>query len=229
MKLVRTIGLISSTTLLLAGGVWMGCSSDPAVVPGVDSGTKDTSVGNEAGGDEAGNDSSTGKDAGKDATVIAYDCNSYCSAIATICTGPNQQYLDTGTCLKMCAKYTAGDAGATSGNTLACRVYHATAASANVNNAKIHCPHAGPFGFGQCGEECEDFCQLYGDGCNTTSYGNTCIPTCQAFAHADAGILGTTAGPTLDCREYHLENAYAADGGGGHCDHSGKTGGNVCQ
>ncbi len=233
MKLVRTVGLLSTAGLLLGAGLWMGCGGDDtAYQPGVDGGGgKDTSLTDTGNadtsppGDSGGQPDSSGQDA-----AIGYDCNSYCTAIGKICTGANQQYLDNGTCLKMCAGIPGGDAGATMGDTLACRVYHATVASQSAMNATTHCPHAGPYGLGQCGNECEDFCARYATGCpGNMSYGNTCVTTCNSFAHSDGGVLDTTGAPTINCREYHLENAYANDGGGGHCDHSGKTGGNVCK
>lgn len=231
MKLVRAIGLVSTACVMAAGGVWMGCGGDDSSTPGVDAGGKDTSVGDGGGDpDTSVTDSSTKDSSPKADSSIAYDCN-YCNAIATICTGANQQYLDTGTCMKMCAQFAPGDAGTTSGNSLACRVYHATAASADSKAAAFHCPHAGPYGMGQCGGECEDFCALYVAECGQTSYGAVpaCVTTCNSFGHSDGGVLDPTKAPTINCREYHLENAYETDAGGGHCDHAGQSGGMVCQ
>jgi hypothetical protein len=39
------------------------------------------------------------------------------------------------------------------------------------------------------------------------------------------------SGDTLDCRQYHLENAYQANdmNGTGHCAHATMGGGGVCQ
>lgn len=232
MKLVRTLGLLSTVGLVTLGaGLWMGCGGDDSTTtPGTDAGGKDTSVTDSGGGPDTSPGTDSGQDASGQDAAIGLDCPSYCTAMGKICTGANQQYLDNGTCLKMCATLTVGDAGAMSGDNLACRVYHASVASQSAMNATTHCPHAGPYGFGQCGGECEDFCARYASGCSmNTSYGNTCVTTCNTFMHSDGGVLDPTSAPTINCREYHLENAYANDGGGGHCDHASKAGGGVCK
>jgi len=51
-----------------------------------------------------------------------------------------------------CAGFpTDGDVGATSGNSVQCRIYHGGVAGTSTMNAGIHCPHAGPTGGGVCG------------------------------------------------------------------------------
>jgi hypothetical protein len=52
-------------------------------------------------------------------------------------------------CLSTCngASWSIGTAGATSGNSIACRTYHAGAAA---GDPATHCPHAGPTGGGVC-------------------------------------------------------------------------------
>lgn len=207
MKRWRAVGFLG--VVACAGLAWVAsaCGGDDA------STAKD--AGSEAAKPDAG-----GQDAAADA-VATLDCKSYCGSIGAACTGDNQQYLDEPTCEKMCAILPVGTAADKSGNTLGCRVYHAGAASAGAMAAATHCDHAGPYGGGVCGDVCANFCALYEAECGMTSYGSACASKCASFMTLDAGLLQTTAGNNLNCREYHLENAFAFDAGGGHCDHAG--------
>src|SRR2546430_1085986 len=92
-------------------------------------------------------------------------CADYCAKIAINCTGSdggvvgNAQYASTVACQTYCttaAGWPAGMKDATSGNTIGCRLYHATAAAADP---VFHCPHAGPTGGNLCGTWCENYCQ----------------------------------------------------------------------
>jgi hypothetical protein len=76
-------------------------------------------------------------------------CAAYCTAVMGACTAANAQYPSEAMCLTACSTMTweLGTAGATSGNSIACRTYHAGAAR---TNAAVHCPHAGPTGGGVC-------------------------------------------------------------------------------
>ncbi len=199
---------VASALLLLPLGSFFACSSDPVVTPPVD----------------AGPDKTTPADAGDGKAPIALDCASYCAAIDTACTGANLQYLDIDTCKAMCAKLTVGTEGATSGNTLTCRVYHLGLASQSPQNANLHCGHAGAFGFGGCGTELDDFCFMFEAQCGKTFGAADCPAAAGQIPNLDGGPLGTTLGYSLDCREYHLENAYKAGDtdGGGHCSHATK-------
>lgn len=89
---------------------------------------------------------------GVDSGAGTSDCGTYCSSIMAICTGDNAQYASAADCMAQCTElsWPAGTAGATSGNTLACRTYHAGAARDMMMPA-VHCPHAGPTGGGVCG------------------------------------------------------------------------------
>jgi hypothetical protein len=86
-------------------------------------------------------------------------CADYCAKIALNCKAGdggagNAQYASTSACTSYCttaAGWPAGTTGATSGNTIACRTYHATAAAADP---VFHCPHAGPTGGNLCGTYC---------------------------------------------------------------------------
>jgi hypothetical protein len=133
-----------------------------------------------------------------------------------------------------------------SGNTLGCRFTHAgLAASAGV---VPHCWHAGPYGYGACGTECEGFCTLATGWCSPDGgfdggappYASLdmCKTACAGFVKiddADGGAnfvdggysaAGPTGGNTLDCREYHLGAALHGHGATDqqfHCPHVAAT------
>ena len=70
--------------------------------------------------------------------------SSYATQARRLAEGPNSFpsfFTDRSTCIKQCSYFPAGSPGATFGNSLACRNYHAGAAK---NNAALHCPHASP-------------------------------------------------------------------------------------
>lgn len=84
--------------------------------------------------------------------VITNDCAGYCAIAMASCTDANAQYDAMADCLAYCADsgWPAGTEGATSGNTIACRIYHAGVA-AGAGMAASHCPHVGPSGGAVCG------------------------------------------------------------------------------
>lgn len=235
---MKTLARFSMATacaaVMVSSATWVACSDSGTATDGgtdgttgndsgggTDTGTPDTGMGGDAGTDTGG-----GMDGGSDG-AIALNCNAYCTSIMQVCTAGNAQYLDMATCTAMCGKLTVGDAGAMTGNTLACRAYHLSVA-AQMGMAAMHCPHAGPYGFGGCGSECENFCALYAAQCG--NWGGNCANGCPNLANPDGGFLNGT-GNTLDCREYHLENAYQAGNtnGMGHCAHAANNGGGICQ
>lgn len=81
---------------------------------------------------------------------ITNDCAGYCTQTMANCTGANAQYDDMAECLAFCAAvaWDAGTEGDTTGNTLACRIYHGGVAA---DMPAVHCPHAGPTGGAVCG------------------------------------------------------------------------------
>ena len=143
-----------------------------------------------------------------------------------------------------CPNFPVGMAGDVSGNTLGCRTTHAMYATMNTNP---HCWHAGPYGYGACGDECAGFCTLattwctpaggFGADAGAPPYASdsACLTACAGYKQidsADAGVgldggynaQGPASGNTLDCREYHLGASLA---GGAmqqlHCQHPGMT------
>jgi hypothetical protein len=170
------------------------------------------------------------------------NCDSYCATVNAACTGANKQYADEASCKNACSKMAVGTAADTSGNTLGCRVFHATLASSTPNP---HCWHAGPYGYGGCGDVCASFCKLattwctpaggYDGGAPPYASEGDCMTACAGFRQidgTDAGVgvtggfnaSGPAGGNTLDCREYHLGASFA--GGPAqqlHCQHPGAT------
>jgi hypothetical protein len=225
--------LLATCAVISVGGVWAGCSNSGS---GDDGGTDGSSS------DVNSQDTSNPQDAGtKDVAVdaSALDCNTYCTTIATVCAGTDNQYKDNATCLSMCQLGIPNDAGAgaTTGNSLACRMTH-LASAAQEQNAATDCSNAGPYGYGGCGSLCDDFCNQYFTSlCKTDQAAgyaseDTCRTYCNQAAGADAsaGAPGNPQStPSMLCRQYHLENAVQTGGtGGGHCDHAGEAGAGVC-
>ena len=171
-------------------------------------------------GDDAGTDAGR-TDAGTDAgTAVAPTCASYCTAIMANCTGANSQYSNQAACLGSCSAMTQGMTGATSGNTLSCRAYHADAAP---TDAALHCPHAGPAGDGACGANCDGFCAIAVAKCSGQfATLAACTTACTGFPTVTARYTSaTTSGNSFACRMYHLSVAATdATSATTHCGHT---------
>lgn len=149
---------------------------------------------------------------------VAATCDSYCRTVNTNCVDANRQYGNTPAeaargCMFTCVGFgwPAGSPGDTSGNTLACRAYHAGVAA---GDPAMHCPHAGPLGGGVCGDsQCADFCAANLAVCAgaNAAYASLadCMSACAALTDAGSSIASptTTTGNTLSCRLYHLSEA----------------------
>lgn len=69
------------------------------------------------------------------------NCEGYCAGVVGICTGANEVYADVAECMTACAGITddvAYSTAATGGDSLACRIYHLSAAT---GDAATHCSH----------------------------------------------------------------------------------------
>jgi hypothetical protein len=144
-------------------------------------------------------------DAQVDANTDALSCTSYCTTIMDAC-GDTPQYANQRGCEDHCTSYAGlplGNEGEQSGNTVACRLYHATVASATT--PELHCPHAGPTGGNVCGSWCENYCflalrncpMLFGDGGE-----ERCQQECGQIP--DDGESGDQSGDTVQCRMHYL-------------------------
>jgi hypothetical protein len=236
MKWTQATGLLATFGLIAAGVVWAGCSSNGGGDDGgTDSGGNDVQQQKDTGGGNSSNPDTGPGDSGPGIDASALDCNYYCDSIIAACTATNNQYLDKATCVAMCANIpNDAGAGAQSGDSLACRMYHLSVAATSSANAATHCPHAGPYGFGVCGSLCNDFCEqdfAAAGPCKGTNYPglDACHTYCNGAAGGDAaaGAPGNSAtSPSMACREYHLENAYGV--AASHCPHAGEDGGGIC-
>jgi hypothetical protein len=263
VKTVRLMGVGTMFVLMAAGG-WLACGDDTAAKPGADGGgteggAGDSTVATDAGSDggsssgadtggggpetgamETGGDDGGGADGGavEAGEAGALSCTTYCNAIMAACTGANAQYQTPAECLTACAFFPVGTVADTSGNTLGCRTYHSGLA---LTGPVPHCWHAGPFGFGLCGQQCDDFCLLTTSYCSPDAgyagdaapYASlsACTTACPGFtsiAGGDGGpaidggffAMGPGGGNTLDCREYHLGNALTSTAlQQAHCPH----------
>jgi hypothetical protein len=72
------------------------------------------------------------------------NCVGFCNLVSEVCVGANQVYDNLTECTQMCSGFATlppYEASQQSGDTLACRLYHATAASTDPD---LHCAHTAP-------------------------------------------------------------------------------------
>jgi len=76
--------------------------------------------------------------------VCGSNCDGYCNIMMKHCSSVSGAYTSLSDCTTKCAGITGAtstsyDTGNTSGDSLFCRIYHATVASTNPT---VHCPHS---------------------------------------------------------------------------------------
>jgi hypothetical protein len=159
-------------------------------------------------------------------------CATYCTKIASVCTGANQQYVDDNVCNLFCATWDVGKATDTTTNTLSCRM-NQLLSEANL----MVCNRAGPTGGEACGHVCPNFCQLDFALCDTPAtlavtpapYADPagCTAKCGNYAHdtTNQGVASIETGNTIECRYYHLEASQQnlPTSAGTHCPHTGEV------
>ncbi len=75
------------------------------------------------------------------------DCANFCEIAVGVCgTQPTPPYADAAECMTACSSFPDTTAvpfntSVTSGDSLACRMYHLTAAAQSAADATTHCPH----------------------------------------------------------------------------------------
>ena len=159
------------------------------------------------------------------------DCATYCDLMGANCP---DVYGDEGTCVLACLDFNEGveawgDAG---GDTLQCRIYHASGPAAGA--PEDHCPHAAPDGGGVCVEPeeptpCDAYCDLMADNCGGVYPDrDACMATCALFPEGgepneDGDVV---AGNSVECRTYHA--GVAVENGELHCPHASANGGGTC-
>jgi len=186
------------------------------------------------------------------------DCATYCNLVAAtpICGGfTGMGFRDANGCLAVCSALAssvnpnlgnqsydfAGQINATSGNTMACRLYHLQVA--NSSNSLFHCSHASLHGNLTCGatpiDYCGTYCVLQGAFCSENYAVGAgafnpiyCATQCLGLQYTSNLVMPhTQAGDNINCRLYHAGAAYdrqAVPGSYVHCAHSSYLGGNVC-
>jgi hypothetical protein len=180
------------------------------------------------------------------------DCEALCTLRRQVCAGiPEEAGLDEitdlGTCERECAALavkTLDTEEDIKGDTLQCRLVHASEAAISPQLAQTHCLHSQIIPRDARAEDpCSDPDDLTGDPdktreCNTdcglvmaACQGDQAVyespAQCKAVCKVmDLGVTGDESGNTLRCRRYH---SYAALGDPAtHCTHAGPTGDGTC-
>lgn len=221
-------GATETTTNMTAGSSTTGdMTTAPMTTTGMTTGSTDPTTGtmtNPTTGDMTTGDMTTGgTTGGAEPTCGAY-CATYMSACADF-----KEYDNMQACLDQCGQWPVGEANATGGDSLGCRLYHVTVAS--MADANVHCPHAGPSGAGVCVDPnaptCASYCGTYLGNCkgDLNAYADEadCLDQCS---HWYPGTKDMTDGDTIGCREYHAGVALGMPDV--HCPHAGPGGGGVC-
>lgn len=154
-------------------------------------------------------------------------CTAYCATVTAHCTGDQAQFSDAATCAAYCARarttpefWSLGTTGDASGNSVACRTYHAGAPA--LANAAQHCPHAGASGADVCGTWCGVYCDLALSACTGTNqlYADRAACTTACAGLATTGAPSASTGDTVQCRITHLGLAAAGPQAAlDHCPH----------
>jgi len=190
-----------------------GCGDDTE--GGGGSGTTSTTTGSTTGSTTGTTTTTT------TATGTGAGCDAYCTDILANCQDANAQYPDMAACLGSCAGMPDGAPGATDGNSIACRTYHAGAAEMDP---LLHCGHAGPSGADTCGVSCEGYCTIVQHACTGANavYATEmeCMTACEVVTDDVPYTSAANAGDSLSCRIYHATVAASSpDMAPLHCPH----------
>ncbi len=156
------------------------------------------------------------EDAGKPQN--SQQCEDYCTLVMEACNGPQALYTTRDICLGVCSKLDVGDAEDTHNNTLACRTYWANEALREAG----YCPSAGPGGNGQCGSDCEAYCQIFPQVCpDDYKYQSTkdCLKFCETVPQKTTfDVVVDHGGDSIECRLVHVSSAILKPKD--HCPHA---------
>jgi hypothetical protein len=139
-------------------------------------------------------------------------CIDYCNIVQASCTGTSAQYASPLACLAVCEQLPAGTAGATTGNSVQCRIGRAQLAP-TTGEAANYCYSAGPGGGGVCGSDCEGYCTLMTAKCTQLGSLSQCRASCSIVP--DLSLPPTNkrydasqqSGDSLQCRLFHVSAA----------------------
>jgi hypothetical protein len=226
MKSIPSLVLSLAAASVTLAAVLASCSTDD----GANSdGGADSGSGQPDGGGIVPTDGGGGGDGAP--TVVA-TCAEYCDLVSTACPweagAPVGQYETRDQCLNACGAFPVGQvADRTDINSRACRYYHATVA-AQPGAARLHCPHSGISGSGQCpSSRCAAFCSVAATYCGLALDGGgapfaseaECLSLCADEGSAsdggfafdrDAGEYDTDGfRNTLNCRLGTLRLAFS--------------------
>lgn len=129
-------------------------------------------------------------------------CTQYCDAALKDCTGTLAVYPDQATCLATCALFPVGMKGATTGDTIECRI--TTLANMAIAPAK-RCARGGPGGFNSCGPACTSYCTIMAAAC-PMAYATpaACEAACMGFVSNGVEYsIHDVNQNTLQCRLYY--------------------------
>jgi hypothetical protein len=158
-------------------------------------------------------------DPNADGPVASQQCKDYCATVMENCTGDHAVYAKEEICLAVCAKLDPGDSIEHSNeNTVACRAFMADEAKREVD----YCASAGPGGNGDCGTDCDAYCQLFPSICpDDYQYGSTedCLKFCNTLTDQSTYNLDNDhGGDTIECRLVHTSSASVDPKA--HCPHA---------
>lgn len=159
----------------------------------------------DATGSDGGGPVIDGAPGGSDGAA-ATGCAEYCATVMPNCVMTLQQYKTVDSCMAACALFPPGEAGAESGDSLACRVTHAALA---VDTPDPHCRHAGPSGGGVCGAPCDAYCDLVMGACEIYADDGECMDTCAGFPEVGNYSTHENLGDSVECRIAHATMATA--------------------
>ncbi len=162
------------------------------------------------------------------------DCATYCAEVLEACGDRERtnQFYSEEECSAYCSAlgWETGAATDTSGNTLGCRLNHATMAATESDEAKklSLCEAAGPSGGGVCGEWCDVLCSGTTKTCTgqNAAYADEddCRDECAKFPDSPNGTLGYAVANyfyynTVQCRLRHLRSVIEHSASV-HCPHT---------
>jgi len=165
---------------------------------------------------------------------VTVDCSGYCDLAAL----NSCNYSTLATCMQACASFPTSNQ--TGNDTLACR-FNAVNSGNCAGGAPISSSCVSGPGNGLCDFYCDNLNMTCPMSTNTEEFGVTlaertrCMHVCgtypvsstaATYATAMYPLVAADAGDNLECRLYHLTNAYGDPMT--HCPHAAYHGGNVC-
>lgn len=176
------------------------------------------------------------EDAGsQEAAAPEFSCANYCNLMVQNCNWSTEwgEYITADVCNKMCIFDMGNQIGPTDDDTLGCRIYYAKQAA---HDPATNCRFAGLLGGNKCGTSaCQDFCTAdvpYCQRAGSQTYPSIqeCEDDCTTldggypYLKEDGGeLFQIEHGNTLNCRTWHLNNAYVSTDQTGallHCPHT---------